>query len=245
MVDHLGVVARLQPLDPLGVRRPRLGGPDVRGVAGLVRAQLAQRPERVRQRARGDQQDLAVRSRDGRAERPARAQEVLGVAGLRGADRDPPLAQAPAEVVPQVDGGVVDGQVRVVDRGDPGAVRVGLAGDGVREFRVARPVVGDPAHAARQFVGGEQPGPGGLRGHDELDGGVPVRVEHHDGVVVERLEDLGAQPFQARDQADLLALVQLEPLRVRQHDRGHVREQPRPDDLTHRAHPSGRHPCPA
>src|SRR5580704_18900808 len=45
-VDHLGVVAGLEPGDPLGVRRPRLGCPDVRRVAGLVRAQLAQRPER-------------------------------------------------------------------------------------------------------------------------------------------------------------------------------------------------------
>ena len=47
------------------------------------------------------------RLRDGRAERPPRPQEVLGVAGLRRADRDPPLAEPAAEVVPQVDGGVV------------------------------------------------------------------------------------------------------------------------------------------
>src|SRR5580700_394080 len=36
--DHLGVVPGLEPCDPLQVRRARLGGPDVHGVAGLVRA---------------------------------------------------------------------------------------------------------------------------------------------------------------------------------------------------------------
>ena len=37
-----GVVPRLEPLDPLGVGLPRLGGPDMRGVAGLVRTQFPQ-----------------------------------------------------------------------------------------------------------------------------------------------------------------------------------------------------------
>ena len=231
--DHPGVVPGLQPPDPLQVRRAGPGGPDVHRVAGLVRAQFPQRPERVGHRAGGQEQDRAARLADGRAERPPRPQEVLGVAGLRRADRDPPLAEPAAEVVPQVDGGVVGGQARVIDGGDPGSVPVSLAGDGVREFRVTRPVVGDPGHAARQFVGREKPRPHRLGGHDELHGGVPVRVEHHDRVVVQRLEDLRAEPFQARDQADLLALVQFEPLGVRQHDRGDMSQQSRPGNLTH------------
>ena len=230
-----------EPADPLLVRRARLGGPDVHRVACLVRAQLAQRPERVRHGTRGHQQDGAAGRRDGRAERPARAQEVLGVAGLRDADRDPPLAQPPAEIMPQVDGGVVGGQAGVIDGGDPGPVPVSLGGDGVREFRVTGPVVGDAGHAARQFVGGEQPCPHRLGGHDELNGGVPVRVEHHDRVVVQRAEDLGAQPLQAGDQADFPALVQLQPLGVRQHDRRHVGQEPGPGNLTH----GWSTPCPA
>jgi hypothetical protein len=62
-------------------------------------------------------------------------------------------------------------------------------------------------------------------GDDELHGGVPVRVEHYDGVVVQLLEHLGAQPLQARNQADFLALVEFQTLGIREHDGRDVREQ--------------------
>src|SRR5215510_13373149 len=77
-----------------------------------------------------------------------------------------------------------------------------------------------------------------MRGDDELDRGVPVRVEYEHGVVVKSLEYLGAEPAKAWHQADLVALVQLEALLARQHDGGHVCQQPRADNLTHVGHSS-------
>jgi hypothetical protein len=106
-------------------------------VRALVLAELAQRPERVRHRPGREQQHLAVGRGDRVAERPAGTQEVLGVTGLAHADADPLLVrQAPAQVVPEVHGGVEDRQVRVVDRRDPGAVLLGRCRHGVRELRV-------------------------------------------------------------------------------------------------------------
>ena len=200
----------------------------------LVVAQLAQRPERVAQRAGGDEHDLAVALGDRVAERAAEAQVVLGVRGLADPDRHPALVRQPvAEELPEVGGGVEDRQVVVVDRGDPGAVVVRLRGDQAGELGVAREVVRPPAHAAGQLLGGEQARAPVLRGHDELDRGRPVRVEDDDGVVVEGVEDLAAQLLQAGHQRDVLAVVQLPADLLRQHDRRDVREQTRADDLTH------------
>jgi hypothetical protein len=60
-----------------------------------------------------------------------------------------------------------------------------------------------------------------------------VRVENHDGVVVVPFEDVLPELVQARDEGDLLAVVELEPLLLREHDGGHMGEEAGPDDLTH------------
>src|SRR5712692_3855629 len=80
------------------------------------------------------------------------------------------------------------------------------------------------------------------------------RLELNEGKeisLVPGLEHLGAEPFQAGDQADLLALVQFQPVGIREHDRWHMRQEPRPGHLTHTSglasrlrpspHSSGRH----
>ena len=60
-----------------------------------------------------------------------------------------------------------------------------------------------------------------------------MRVEDEHGVVVESLELLLAQPLQARDDRDLLAVIEFVADVLGQHDRGHVREQARGDNLSH------------
>ena len=141
--EHPRVVALAEPREPLEVGRRGLGGEDVIDARGLVIAQLAQRPERMRQRAGRDQHDFAVGLGDRVAEGPAEPQVVFGVRGLAHADRDPPLVrQTLAEELPHVGGRVEDRQVIVFDRGDPGAVLVGLRGDQVRQLRVTGKVVG-------------------------------------------------------------------------------------------------------
>ncbi len=241
------MAAFLEPGDALVVGLAGLGRADVHRVAGLVVAQLAQRPERVREGPGGDQQDPPPRrGGDAVRERPPEPQVILHVTGLAHADRHPPLVRQPlAQELPEVDGGVVDRQVRVVDRRDPGAVRVGEPLDVAGEFGIAREVVRHPAHPPGQFLGGEQAGAACLRGDDELHGGRPVGVEDDDGVVVVALEDLLAELPEPGDEGDLLALVQLQPVGLRQHDGGDVGEQPRPDDLTHGpgSIPSGRPRC--
>ena len=180
------MAALLEPGDALVVGLARLRREDVHRVARLVVAQLAQRPEGVRQRAGGDEQDPAARrGGDAVRQRAAEPQVVLHVAGLADPDGHPPLVgQALAEELPEVDGGVVDRQVLVLDRGDPGAVLVGELLDVVGQFGIAGEVVRHPAHAARQLLGGEQTGAALLGGDDELDGGRPVGVQDDDGVVV-------------------------------------------------------------
>ena len=110
---------------------------------------------------------------------------------------------------------------------------VGTRGDRVRQLRVAAIVVRHLAHPARQLLGREQPAAPLVRGDDELDRGGPVRVEDHDRVGPEHVEHLGAQPLQTGYEGDLAALVQGQPLLLRQHDRGDMCEEPRADDLTH------------
>src|SRR5690606_32258290 len=140
------------------------------------------------------------------------------------------------EVGPQVDGGVVDRQVRVVDGGDPGAVRVGAVGHGPRQLGVSGEVVGHAAHAARQLLGGEQPGAAVVGGDDELDRGGPVGVEDDDGVVVVHpVEHVGPQPPQPVDEGEVLAAVQLAADGLRQDDRGDVGEEPGADYFSHGA----------
>ena len=114
-------------------------------------------------------------------------------------------------------------------------------GHGVGELGVAAPVVGDPAHAARQLVGGEQPGPDVVGGDDELHRGVPVRVEHHHGVVVERSRTPRARS-RSSPGTRLISWPSLRSRRSAQgeHDRRDVSEQARSGNLTHRLrHPSG------
>ena len=67
-------------------------------------------------------------------------------------------------------------------------------------------------------------------------------VEHDDGVVVVALEDVLAELVEPGDEGDLLALVQRQPVGLRQYDGGDVGEQPGSDDLTHGfgSIPSGR-----
>src|SRR6476620_8184347 len=140
-LQHPGMVALAEPLQPLEVGCRGLGGEDVLHARRLVIAQLAQRPERVRERAGGDEHHLAVGLGDRGAGGPAQAQVVFGVRGLADTDRDPPLVrQALSEEFPYVGGGVEDRQVVVFDRGDPGAVLLRLGGDQVRQLRVAEEV---------------------------------------------------------------------------------------------------------
>jgi hypothetical protein len=61
-----------------------------------------------------------------------------------------------------------------------------------------------------------------------------VRVHQDDRVRLETVEDLRAETPEPRDEADLLALVDLQPDLLGQHDRGDVRDDPRADDLSHR-----------
>lgn len=237
-VEDLVVPALLEPGDPLLVGLPRFGREDVHRIAGLVVTQFAQRPEGVGEGAGGDEQDPSPGGGgDAVGERPPQPQMVLHVPGLADPDGHPPfVGQAFAEELPEVDGGVVDRQELVLDRGDPGAVLVRELLDVPGEFGIAGEVVRHPAHPARQLLGGEETGAAGLRGDHELDGRRPVRVEHDDGVVRVgglALEDVLAEPAQAGDEGDLLAVVELQPVGLRQDDGGHVREESRPDDLTH------------
>ncbi len=178
--------------------------------------------------------------------RPTRRKSSVS-AGLADAHRDPLLVEALPEVAPQVHRRVVQGQVLVVDRSDPRAVRLALCGDRLGQLRIATPLVRDPAHSTGQLLGGEQPGPAMLRGDDELDGREPVRVEHDDRVVVEILELLCSESFQPRHDGELPALVQLQAGLPRKHDRWDMRQQARCDYFTHGATPSSsrsvRTPC--
>ena len=231
------MVALGEPAEPLEVGRHRLGREDVLDTGGFVVAQLAERPERVAHRAGGDEQHLAVGGGDRIPERAAEPQVVLGVRGLAHPDGDPALVrQSGAEVLPQVGGRVEDREVLVVDRRDPGSVRVGLGRDRVRQLGIAREVVRPAAHPARQLLGGEEPGTPVVSRDDELHRGGPVGVQDDDGVVVERLEDVPAQLLEPADQRAVLPVVELPPGRLRQCDGRHVREESGADDLTHPSH---------
>ena len=77
--------------------------------AGLVLAQLPERPERVAQRSGSQQHDLAVAVGDAIAECPAKSEVVLGISRLTDADGDPPLVwQALAQEFPQIGSGIED-----------------------------------------------------------------------------------------------------------------------------------------
>jgi hypothetical protein len=162
---------------------------------------------------------------------PTARKSAVG-AGLGRRDRHPALVAL--QEAEQVDGGVVDGQVRVVDGGDPALVDV----DGRRRHRrgelgVTRQVVGDLAHPAGQLLGGVPPGSARLGRDDELDGREPVRVEHHHEVGLEHVEDLAPHPLQPRVQRGLPAVVERAALLVGEHDRRHVGEDRGPHHLTH------------
>ena len=115
--------------------------------------------ERVRHRTGGNDDDLAIGRGDGFTNCAPNTQEVIGLAGLADTDGQPLLVEAFAKVGPQVDGRVVQRQVLVIDRRDPGAVRFGAIGDGVGQLRVAAPLVRNAAHAARKFFSREEAGP--------------------------------------------------------------------------------------
>ena len=70
----------------------------------------------------------------------ADGQIVFGVGRQAATDRDPFLVAT--EVAPQVDRRVVDGQHRIVDRGDPGPVVAGMRRDRGSEFGIPLVVVG-------------------------------------------------------------------------------------------------------
>ena len=228
------MIAVREPFHALQVGLARLLREDVLAAGGLVVAQLAQRPERVAERAGGDEQHLAVALADGVTERAAEAQVVLRVGCLAHADGDPLLVvEALAEVLPHVRRRVEDRQRVVVDRGDPRAVLVGLARDEARELRVAGEVVVTARHAARQLLRREQPRAAILRRDDELDGRRPVAVEYDDGVVVEHVEHLAPQLLEPGDERRVLAVVEAAPHVLGQHDRRHVRQQTGAYHFTH------------
>ena len=121
-VEDPGVVARLEPLDPLLVGRARLRRADVLEVGGS-RGRAAGAASRTCGTARprpaaapcGRSRRSPRRSPDRRAGSPPRRRSGRP-------HRDPALVEALAEELPEVERGVVQRQVRVVDRGDPGRV---------------------------------------------------------------------------------------------------------------------------
>jgi len=161
---------------------------EVQDVLGRFRAlvvpQFAEGEESMRHPTRGEDHDASVGRRDRLSEQLAQEQEVLGLTAL--VDRDARPALTLAQVAPDVDRPVEHRQVRVVARQDPRVVAtLRELLQRVRQLRVARHVVRDLAHAARQLVAGELPfAPLGRR-DDVLERRLPVGVEDHDGVGLE------------------------------------------------------------
>src|SRR6185312_8614987 len=152
-VEHLRVVARPEPVESLVIGGECLLREDVARIGHLVLAQLAQLVERVREGARGQDDDLTIACRDRLADGATRAEEVLVRRGLTDADADPLLVGEPfAQILPEVDRRVHDRQVGVVDRGDPGAVLLRAILHEVRELRVAPVVVGHRVHPSWQLL---------------------------------------------------------------------------------------------
>ena len=144
------------------------------------------------------------------------------------AHRDHPLA-AP-EVVEQVDRRVVDGEVGVRRRVRrlPGPLGSGLGGAG--QFGIAGVVVGNAVHPARQLVRGVAALAAVLRGEQVFDGAEPMGVEDDERLRLELVEHFVSEPAESGNQADLLALVQLPPHLLGQHDRRDVGEQAEADN---------------
>ena len=222
-----------KPAQALHIHVACLLADDVGGVAGLVLAQLLELVEGVRQGSGRDDDDLAVAGGDGLADGATHAQKVIGLTGLADAHREPALVHPPTEIAPQVERGVVQREIFIVDGGDPRAIGLTAGGDGLRELRVTAPLKGNAAHPARQLLGGEEACATGVGGDDKLDRGEPVRVQHDHGVVVEGLELLLAQPLESGDDRDLFAVVELVADVLGKHDRGDMRQQARGDNLTH------------
>ena len=142
---------------------------------------------------------------------------------------------------------VVDRKVRVVAGEDPRVVAARrFLLERRRQLGVARDVVRDAGHAARQLARREVAGAALGRRDDVLERRLPVRVEHDDRVRLQPVEHLRPHPPQARDEADLLAVVELLADVLGQHDGGHVGDEPGPDDLTHGGlHPANRSSTPS
>jgi hypothetical protein len=184
--------------------------------------------------ARAEDDDPPVETGHRLGQDLAEAEVVLGVRGLADAGRHPALVAL--EVLEQVDGGVVDGEVGVVAGQDPRVVTAGghrLHGAG--QLGVARRVVGHAGDDRRQLLGGEPAGPALVGGEDVLLGRRPVRVHDDDRVGSEAVEDLGPEPGQAVDQGRVDAVVQQDPTVGGDHDRRHVGHHTRSDDLPHGA----------
>ena len=232
VVDDRAMLTARPAVEHLVVRRGGLLGEDVLLAGRLVGAQLAQRPERVAERARADEEDPTVEPLDRAAHALADGEEVVGLPGLGDAHRHPSLGAL--EEAEEVDRRVVDRQALVVDRGDPAVLdRRGLGGEGLGELGVALDVVGDLGHPAGELLGGVATRAARLGGDDELDRREPVRVEDHDEVGPQHVEDLPAHVEEPGVQRRLLAVVERAPLLVGEHDRGDVREHRGADDLTH------------
>ena len=91
------------------------------GSEASCRSISAERPEAVAHAAAREQHHALLRSGDRPPECRSHCQKILVARGLADADGDPALA--PVQVVREVDGGVVDRQVRIVV-GDAGHARV-------------------------------------------------------------------------------------------------------------------------
>ena len=69
-----------------------------------------------------------------------------------------------------------------------------------------------------------------LRGEQVFDGAEPVGVEDDERLGLQLVEHLAPEPAESRNQADLLALVQLPAHLLGQHDRRNVREEAEADN---------------
>ena len=208
--DDLVVLARLKPGQTLHIGGAGFGRADVPGVGGLVFRQLFQRPETMAHRARGQEHHPPIQLFNSAGQALTEFEEIVGVGGLTKADCHPFFITL--QIACDVQGAVVDRQTRIVDGGGARAGKIGLRRDQLGQFRIALEVVGHLAHAARQLVRGIEPRAPTVRGDHHFQQGGEMRVEDDDHIRLQHIQHFGAQALQTRDQADVLAFVQFDPV---------------------------------
>ena len=155
---------------------------------------------------------------------------VAILAGAGGDDRN--VRELQAQLLDQVDGGVLPPQVRMPDRA---VVAAALARDGLdlqRQLRAAAVVVGHAVQVPRHLVR-DVSARVALAGIDEVvAGGEPVRIEDQHDVRLHGI-DPGAQPRVARDEVGIRARALQHAKLLALHQPGVVRHDGRADDLSH------------